>query len=155
MLSRYLYLSHAVPAFGRDELHDLVARSAAANTQYGITGLLVFSSGHFMQVVEGSPGAIAQLRANIEADTRHTHLTELRHSPAPHRLFEGWSLASNLPDAYEGLSLQVARHLARLQWNDEDLEVLAMLGRFWSDFGEQLERVQAPLPVWKASVLKT
>lgn len=153
MYRRYVYLSHAVPPLGREELYDLVKRAAAANEQHGVTGLLVYSDGHFMQVVEGTPDTIERLRANIRADPRHTDLTELRYASAEQRLFDGWSLACNLPDAFEGLSLQIARHLATLHWNDEDLELLAMLGRFWSDFRERVEIVEGRQPLWSASVL--
>lgn len=155
MLTRYIYLSHAVRPLDREALRQLVDQATAANAQHNVTGLLVYSDGHFMQVVEGPPEEIRQLRTNIEADPRHAHITELRFAPAQQRLFERWALACNLPGAYEGLSLQIARHLAQHHWSDDDIEVLAMLGRFWSDFGGHVEFVEGQQPAWSASVLSS
>lgn len=152
MLRRYMYLSHAVPGFGTDDLHRLVEKSQQRNARNGVTGLLIFAEGHFMQFIEGPEAAIAQLRSLIQADPDHTDITELRYTMASQRLFDGWALASDRLAGREALSLQVARHLARLEWAGEDLEVLTMLGRFWADFGAHVDLADGQLPRWHASV---
>lgn len=155
MLRRYMYLSHATLPLTEDELRPLIHAAEQANQRHGVTGLLIYADGHFMQLVEGPPEAIGQLKANIEADTRHTGITQLRDGPGNVRLFDDWSLACNLPGDGTSLSLKVAKELSHVDWNNDDLELLSMLARFWSDFGTHFSLNEANQPRWNESVLRS
>ena len=58
-----------------------------------MTGLLVFSGGRFMQLIEGADRTILDLYANIRKDPRHHRVMRLIYEPAADRLFADWAMA--------------------------------------------------------------
>ena len=69
-----------------------MAEAQAHNPQKGVTGVLCFSGGVFMQVLEGPTAAVQALLARIAADTRHQGLVTLDAGPLATRQFEAWSM---------------------------------------------------------------
>lgn len=86
-----LYHSRAASWVGDTELQDLLAWSQAYNASQGITGLLLYSEGYFVQVLEGTAEAVTELFARIQQDTRHTQVVAVRQGPGPRRFGE-WSM---------------------------------------------------------------
>lgn len=86
------YVSSAVRLFNRAELVDLLAASQKSNEKFGITGLLLYRGGNFIQVIEGEDEAVAQLYENIQADPRHRNVTLLSRDPIHSRQFPDWSM---------------------------------------------------------------
>ncbi|WP_348751533.1 BLUF domain-containing protein, partial [uncultured Aquincola sp.] len=58
MLVRLLYASRASASIDQEELHTLLRHCKSANPRQGVTGVLCFSSGIFMQVLEGGRMAV-------------------------------------------------------------------------------------------------
>jgi hypothetical protein len=48
-----VYVSSATKPFSPDELSELLAQARVDNAALGITGMLLYSNGNFMQVLEG------------------------------------------------------------------------------------------------------
>lgn len=48
-----IYVSSAVNLMSEDELLDLLAQSSQRNKRKGVTGLLLYAGGNFIQVLEG------------------------------------------------------------------------------------------------------
>ena len=92
MLVRLLYASRAVPAVDHDELLAILRRSKADNPGAGITGVLCFSEGIFLQVLEGGRDAVNRLYNRIARDGRHTDVTLLSYEEIGERRFAGWSM---------------------------------------------------------------
>jgi hypothetical protein len=92
MLVRLLYASRAVPTVDQDELLAIVRKSKSNNAKLGVTGVLCFSEGIFMQVLEGGRSAVNVLYARIAADTRHTQVELLLYEEIGERRFAGWSM---------------------------------------------------------------
>ena len=92
MLVRLLYASRAVPAIDQDALVAILRKSKANNPGTGITGVLCFSEGIFLQVLEGGRQAVNQLYNRISADARHTDVTLLCYEEIGERRFAGWSM---------------------------------------------------------------
>jgi hypothetical protein len=92
MLVRLLYASRAVPTVDQDELLAIVRKSKANNAKLGVTGVLCFSEGIFMQVLEGGRSAVNALYARIAADQRHTQVELLLYQEIGERRFAGWSM---------------------------------------------------------------
>ena len=67
MLVRLMYASRAVPTVDQEELLAIVRKSKANNPAAGITGVLCFSEGIFLQALEGGRSAVNQLYARIVA----------------------------------------------------------------------------------------
>lgn len=74
-------------------LSSLLEQARARNSLYGITGLLVFDYGAFLQVLEGQRSEVETIFASIERDPRHTALRVLTREPKPEREFHTWSMA--------------------------------------------------------------
>lgn len=87
-----IYASSAVRLLTRTELVDLLESSRKANIVTGITGMLLYRGGNFIQVIEGENEAVLQLYKNIKADPRHRDVTLLSQDPITTRQFPGWSM---------------------------------------------------------------
>ena len=86
----HVYCSRAVKPFTPDELQDLLTRSRANNSQAGLTGLLLYKAGNFMQVLEGSELAIRPLLKKIHQDPRHTNVFKILDGFTDERQFPFW-----------------------------------------------------------------
>ncbi len=105
-LTQLIYVSSAVQPFTDQQLKDLLIMARDANGEHEVTGLLLYKSGNFMQVIEGSEDKIDQLYRNIMADPRHTGIIPLMQEPIEHREFSDWSMGFKKlsPEEVEGFS---------------------------------------------------
>lgn len=87
-----IYTSTANTDLETAALAELLRRSRVKNEALGITGMLLYSSGSFMQVLEGDEPLVDALYARISADTRHHHVTLIIREPIPKRTFGEWSM---------------------------------------------------------------
>ena len=92
MLVRLLYASRAVPALDQEELVSILKKSKANNPALGVTGVLCFSEGIFMQVLEGGRSNVNKLYHRIATDSRHTQVELLCYEEIGERRFAGWSM---------------------------------------------------------------
>lgn len=87
-----VYASSAIKQFSPSELADLLARSHENNTALGITGMLLYKDGNFMQVLEGEEAVVRRLYAEIGRDPRHRGLITMIEGPLVNRQFSDWSM---------------------------------------------------------------
>jgi hypothetical protein len=92
MLVRLMYASRAVPGVGQDELMAIVRKSKANNGPLGVTGVLCFSEGIFLQVLEGGRSPVNRLYNRIVTDSRHSQVELLSYQEVGERRFAGWSM---------------------------------------------------------------
>ncbi len=92
MLVRLLYASRAVSTVDQDELLSILRRSKSNNPSLGVTGVLCFSQGIFLQVLEGGRSGVNRLYNKIAADPRHTEVELLTYEEIGERCFAGWSM---------------------------------------------------------------
>ncbi|MFM7506977.1 MAG: BLUF domain-containing protein, partial [Rubrivivax sp.] len=92
MLVRLVYASRAVPTVDQAELTAILRKSKANNPVNGITGVLCFSEGIFLQVLEGGRSAVNQLYNRIATDVRHTQVELMVYEEIGERRFAGWSM---------------------------------------------------------------
>ena len=92
MLVRLMYASRAVPAIDQEELVAILRKSKANNPGLGVTGVLCFSEGIFLQVLEGGRSAVNRLYNRIASDSRHTDVELLCYEEIGERHFAGWSM---------------------------------------------------------------
>jgi len=91
-VKRIIYSSQATYDMSPDELVDLLALAREHNTQSGLTGMLLYCSESFMQMLEGDAAAIHATYERIMADDRHTNLRLLLDVEAGSRLFPDWTM---------------------------------------------------------------
>jgi hypothetical protein len=113
-LSQVVYLSR--DRMRLEDIDDLVTASARRNARHGITGVLLFGGGHFLQVLEGPPEVVDALVGRIAADPRHTDFEVLLRRPVSSRQFAHWGMVLvGLDGAEEWVdSLRGDRSLERL-----------------------------------------
>ena len=81
------------------ELHRLLDHWRIKKTQLGITGLLLYSEGHILQVLEGDADVVYSLYATIAANPHHRSLVKLADGPVANRVFTDWSMQMRTVDA--------------------------------------------------------
>ncbi|OWS71846.1 hypothetical protein CBI30_05185 [Polynucleobacter aenigmaticus] len=87
-----IYVSSAVMNFARPEFMELALHTGARNVKFGITGMLVFKDGSFMQVLEGNEEIIKTLYAKIEVDPRHTLVSVIHEGEISMREYGSWAM---------------------------------------------------------------
>lgn len=91
MLVRLLYASRIVePASSATE--SILAQSRTHNPASGITGILCYGGGIFLQALEGGRMAVSELYGHIQRDTRHKDVVLLSYEEISERRFGGWTM---------------------------------------------------------------
>ena len=92
-LHRLLYVSSAVSRMPPAALESLLTDARARNGSNGITGLLLYADGDFMQLLEGPRDQVLDTYSRIERSRLHRGLIALMNSSTKERIFSGWSMA--------------------------------------------------------------
>jgi hypothetical protein len=87
-----IYLSTAVNLLTDTELIGLLNTAREKNKKYNITGVLLYSEGTFIQVLEGMPGDVDAVFKSIKDDRRHKNIIQLINEPLAKRNFPDWSM---------------------------------------------------------------
>lgn len=92
MLVRLMYASRAADSVDQDALASILKKSKANNPGIGVTGVLCFSGGIFLQVLEGGRSPVSALYNRIANDPRHHDVVLLSYEEIGERNFAGWSM---------------------------------------------------------------
>lgn len=87
-LHRIVYMSTAVGVLRAEELDRIYLRAQAANARAGITGMMLFYEGTFLQVLEGPTAGVTSLLEKVRRDRRHAGLVVLESQSAAERSFD-------------------------------------------------------------------
>jgi hypothetical protein len=77
---------------------DIVARSSQNNRLRGVSGLLLFHRGWFLQVLEGPLEAVDDAFDRIRRDDRHTDIRVVADLPIAARAFGDWTMSAERLD---------------------------------------------------------
>lgn len=104
-LIQCVYSSIASFSFSESELPTLLTAAQEANAKRGVTGMLTYVNGIFLQVLEGEEETVDLLVAKISADPRHKRILVLVREPIDRRSFGDWSMGFEalLPAPLEAL----------------------------------------------------
>jgi hypothetical protein len=92
-LSSLVYQSQSVAPMSEPALHRLIATSQARNRKEGVTGLLIYDQGRFVQWLEGPAAGLGRVWQSISGDPRHTGVSVLGESTVPVRFFGANAMA--------------------------------------------------------------
>jgi hypothetical protein len=150
-LDYLLYCSAAVRPLHDEQLADLLEEARAYNKRHGITGLLCYDEGHFVQVIEGRPSDVNRLFARIERDPRHHHVQVLCRGTSIRREFIDWHMVftkSCSQDFYWLISYLEASHYQLLlpQVPIPEPSLLPLLRTFSRTCADILPRPSLPEP---------
>jgi len=101
-----VYVSASTYLMTREELEDILQTSREKNGVLGITGMLLYFEGAFMQVLEGPEQAVRQIYAHLCQDPRHHRILTLLEEYIPERSFSDWSMGFHHLNADEASPLE-------------------------------------------------
>ncbi|WP_462266005.1 BLUF domain-containing protein [Mucilaginibacter sp.] len=96
-----VYLSTATHLMNQSELLSLLNTSRRNNQQNGLTGMLLYSEGTFIQLLEGDSERVSRTYESILSDERHKNIIKLTEGENKERQFPDWSMGFKAADAAE------------------------------------------------------
>lgn len=104
-----IYGSTATYHMTEEELIEILRQAESNNSELGITGMLLYKDGNFLQVLEGEEDVVMPLYNKIKFDERHHQVITIGKRKITERDFEKWSMGfvniSNLtPENLPGYS---------------------------------------------------
>ncbi|MBL8339140.1 MAG: BLUF domain-containing protein [Rhodoferax sp.] len=91
MLVRLLYASRAVDT-SEAAIDAILTQSRNSNPLCGITGILCYGGGVFLQAIEGGRMPVNELYGHIQKDVRHKDVVLLHYEEITERRFGGWTM---------------------------------------------------------------
>ncbi len=92
-LQALVYVSSAIKQLSVQEIEKLLFKARARNIEYGVTGVLLYIGGNFMQYIEGKPADLDLIYKIITEDPMHSGIIELMRRKVDEREFSNWSMA--------------------------------------------------------------
>ncbi len=103
-----VYVSSARVPMDAPTLEHLLHRARTRNQRDGLTGVLLYHDGSFIQYIEGPAQAVQQTYQRIAADPAHGNLIELLMEPIAARSFTRWDMGFARPTAAQMQALASA-----------------------------------------------
>lgn len=103
------YVSSATQLMAVPQLESLLVQARDLNLESGVTGVLLYSDGNFMQYFEGSEDSMRVTFERIRASRRHRDIIELLNECITQRSFPDWQMGFAQPTQSELLALSTAR----------------------------------------------
>jgi len=130
-MRQLLYASNTQRDASDSLLEDILAASRRNNAACAVTGVLLYSDGGFMQVLEGEDAAVEQTFARICSDKRHWNTSVLLDRVAP-RAFGAWSMGFERPAAIgEGMFTLTHEAISGQLKPGAPAEILTLLATFY------------------------
>lgn len=112
-LQAIVYVSSSVQPFTSDMLEDLLVEARQLNRDSGVTGVLLYCDGTFMQYFEGRPAAMEETYQRICKSRLHSRITELMNESIMAREFPDWQMGLALPSLTDLLAMTTANWVVR------------------------------------------
>jgi hypothetical protein len=87
-----IYTSHPNVDVTEGFVTEILTKAMKRNYARQISGLLVYSHGEFMQLIEGDKQDIEKLFNIIRSDIRHGDIRVLTETQSPHRCMPTWAM---------------------------------------------------------------
>lgn len=91
-----IYSSIGNQDLNKNELDKFLDPIRKNNKLLNVTGMLLYSKGSFLQVLEGEEDVVKSLYNKISKDTRHSKVTKIVEEPIYKRDFENWSMGCSI-----------------------------------------------------------
>jgi hypothetical protein len=108
-LKTLTYTSWASPSITDQDVEAILRSARTNNPLQGLTGVLIFNGGAFMQVLEGSEDAVDDIVELIRHDPRHSNFFVREERIITERSFPDWSMAYLQMDRDEFVGEQAVR----------------------------------------------
>lgn len=145
-MRRIMYFSAARDVFSPEKLDGLLAVSRRNNLRDGVTGLLMYHDGSFLQVLEAEAQVLDACYRRIERDPSHCGLLKILDSQVDGRLFGDWSMGFARPedlsrqdDKAVTAMHQIIRDLPRIAGTDR--RVATLMKTFFRSFPDYAHKI--------------
>ncbi|MBU6378840.1 MAG: BLUF domain-containing protein [Gammaproteobacteria bacterium] len=135
---RVTYISQEASPLSADALLGLLSECHRNNTARGLTGMLLFGNGTFLQSLEGEREVVEALMQKIARDPRHTGMKILRQDAIEERQYVDWSMGFERVTEKTLAEIPGLRDLGLRNFNAE------YLGKHGEVVDTLLERHRAP-----------
>lgn len=147
-LSTLIYTSRPTTCVTARSLKAIAENAAQRNARCGVTGLLLYGSGCYFQLLEGGETTVNTIFRRIESDPRHSHIRILHKQRADHRLFPEWHMGKlNLDtpnqskaEAWQSVSMPFTQHKS-IEWVQSNTAV-AWVREFIEHHGSAASQTQ-------------
>ena len=118
-LAFLIYSSFATIRLSQRELLELLKHARVKNEEHGLTGMLLYRDGVYLQFLEGRRSDIDELLSRLEKDSRHQDIRIIQEGSLSERMFPDWSMAyknlaglrsTQIPGYSEALQAQRVRN---------------------------------------------
>jgi hypothetical protein len=103
-----------------DDLEELFGYTLKYNTEHNITGILLYKSGSFLQVLEGAKDTLLSIFERIEEDPRHKEIFTILKGPSKKRIFGDYASRFSIVKTEEDLE-NIERYLDQVEDNIPNL----------------------------------
>ena len=114
-----IYFSTASDDVTQKDIEEILEGSRQRNDESGITGLLIYHDGSFIQMLEGPEEAVVETYGRIEKDQRHTRITKVFSGESDQRYFPDWKMS------YEVIDDETARKIEGFEPMSSSVEFVA------------------------------
>ena len=91
-LEAIVYVSSAVRLLELDEILHILKRSRLRNAAHGVSGVLLYVGGNFMQYLEGPKSGLETIYEIIHRDETHSGIIQVSREAIQTRQFGDWSM---------------------------------------------------------------
>ena len=129
---RLIYKSKSSSEIVHGTLKSILKSSYVVNSENDVTGALLATKTHFLQVLEGEYKAVNETFHKIGWDPRHEKVELIHFGPAATRAFEGWSMRGFAlfdmdPDLTRRLKLKYGDDEGEVKFPTEEWAVLSLM----------------------------
>ena len=151
-LTQVIYTSRALKRFTASEVDELARIAAEGNEKLGITGVLLYGGGRFLQLLEGEHQAIEDLfYKRIIHDPRHIELTVLLKEESDIRLLPNWSMGRlylqdnelSALQSWDALCAEIVRQSPQAMFSRNP--AVSCIDVFVSHFSDELGSANVPI----------
>ena len=135
---RLIYKSRSAETIDWALVHSILFSSKEENRKRAITGVLLATETHFLQVLEGGFEDVNDTFMRIAADSRHNEIRLICFHPVNEKLFTDWGM--------QGIGLFETNQDLKAMFSDKH-GFVAMLK---DKYGEESGTVKMPLEEWSA-----
>lgn len=142
-MHRFIYVRHASKGTSFEDFGDISAKSKINNLRDGLTGVLLWANGTFIQLIEGPKRELDLTIARIEMDIRHSGMMKLSYKKVTEIICVDWAMGCYPMPAAEFRSsftdaLDVTETIRKFG-EAPDAELDAFFGHFYRNNIEQLQ----------------
>jgi len=136
MLSQLIYLSYRNENCSDEEIEKILSVSIKKNETKQVTGVLLYSSSNFIQVLEGEKDELLAIYDKIKKDERHRMVVMISLRIIDKRSFPSWQMGSKKFDtnSYEFISKmeeQTVNEFKNLLKGDNQINAIDIINKFF------------------------